>query len=54
MKIINIEATTISDAWFQTLYSCIENGEIVASSKGASLYDYVFELAEILNGKNKL
>lgn len=29
----------------------VENGEIIASSKGLHLYDYVFELAEILRGK---
>ena len=29
----------------------VENGEIVASSKGIHLYDYTWELAEILRGK---
>lgn len=31
----------------------VGDGEIVASSKGLHLYDYVFELAKIRTGKNK-
>ena len=26
LKLINITATSLEDAWFQTVYSCIENG----------------------------
>ena len=29
----------------------VENGEIIASSKGLHLYDYVFEIAEAIRGK---
>jgi thymidylate synthase len=29
----------------------VENGEIIASSKGLHLYDYVFEIAEALRGR---
>ncbi len=29
----------------------VEPGETIASSKGLHLYDYVFELGEILRGK---
>ena len=29
----------------------VENGEIIASSKGLHLYDYVIELAELIRGK---
>lgn len=35
MKIINIKATTISDAWFQTLFSCIENGRKFVIDRGS-------------------
>lgn len=30
----------------------VENGEIIASSKGLHIYDYVWELAEIIRGKS--
>jgi len=29
----------------------VENGEIIATSKGLHLYDYVFEIAEVLRGR---
>jgi len=29
----------------------VENGEIIATSKGLHIYDYVFEIAEVLRGK---
>ena len=29
----------------------VENGEIIASSKGAHLYDYTFEIAAALRGQ---
>ncbi len=32
----------------------VENGEIIASSKGLHLYDYVFEIAEAIRGKKIL
>ena len=30
----------------------VENGEIIASSKGLHIYSYVFELAGIIRGKS--
>ena len=30
----------------------VENGEIIASSKGLHIYDYVFEIAEAIRGKS--
>jgi thymidylate synthase len=30
----------------------VENGEIIAASKGLHIYDYVFELAEMVRGKS--
>ena len=35
MEVINIKATTLSDAWFQTLYSVIENGREFIIDKGS-------------------
>jgi len=30
----------------------VENGEIIASSKGLHIYDYVFEIAEAIRGRS--
>ena len=30
----------------------VENGEIIASSKGAHIYKYIFEIAELIRGKS--
>ncbi len=30
----------------------VDNGEIIASSKGLHIYDYVFEIAEAIRGRS--
>jgi thymidylate synthase len=35
LKIINIEATTISDAWFQAVYKCLEIGQVFKIDQGS-------------------
>ena len=35
LKIVNIDATTLSDAWFQTVYRCIEAGRDFIINRGS-------------------
>ena len=35
MRLVNIEATTLPDAWFQTVYKCIELGRDFTIDRGS-------------------
>lgn len=42
-KLINIEAKTLSDSWFQLVYSCLDNGRKFKIDEGSFAGEYRYE-----------